>query len=621
MSWIFLLLLATDPAPRIHQEIVVTAERSAVPRDELTTAATVLTREEIEAAPAANAAELLALVPGMAVFSGSGTVPATLTLRGFYGGGEADYTRLLVDGVPLTDTESNLAPWQQLRASDIERVEVVRGMASPVYGDAAFGGVVQLFTKARAPGDWNATLTAGNRGAAEASASAWLGVARGELSILAGWRGGDGDRPHSAATQRGASLRWRREIRDSLLSLHASAHALDRDDPGPVPLEDAGEPENDPLFARDHEDSNRVQLAGSFDARRWRASAHVTAKRGDATRTILLLPPFFADTATRSLDSRETGASLQLDGGRVYGGVDVARQHFDVTWSDESILGTTNSHRDVAAAHGTARLPLAPHVTAVAGLRFDHLSGGHRASGGRAWSPRIGLTAQSGASSFYVSATHGFTAPTLEQLYDSRPLRLFGDSFTLANPELVPQRARGIDAGAARTTRYGQVTLDAYFLRVRDEIDFDARTFRYANIARSEHRGVELAFDPAARYVPRLAYAWTRVRGESDAQLKNIPEHTATVLLPLPNVTLLYAFNSGRFFDDEETIAAPDHHALSIRAHRSFGRARVALDVLNATNARNAALGYALPDVTGGLSAYAYPDQRRAVRLSLTITN
>ncbi len=619
MSWIVLLLLITDPAPRVQprvqQEIVVTAERSAVPRDELTTAATVLTRQEIEAVPATNAAELLTLVPGMGVFSAGSTVPATLTLRGFYGGSEADYTRLLVDGIPLGDAESNLAPWQQLRATDIERVEVVRGMASPVYGDAAFGGVVQLFTKTRAPGDWNATLTAGSRGTAEASANAWLGVARGELSILAGWRDGDGDRPHSAATQRGASLRWRREIQDSLLSLHASTHALDRDDPGPLPLEDIDARDADPLFARDHEDSDRVQLAGSFDARRWRASMHVTTKRGDTTRTILVLPPF-ADTATRSLDSRGTGASLQFDGGRVYGGIDLARQHFDVTWTDETLLGRTNSHRDVAAAHATARLPLAPRVTAVAGLRFDHLSGGHRA-----WSPRLGLTAQSGASSFYLSAAHGFTAPTLEQLYDSRPLRLFGDSFTLANPELVPQRARGIDAGAARTTRLGHVTVDAYFMRVRDEIDFDVRTFRYANIARSEHRGVELAFDPAARFIPRLAYAWTRVRGKSDAQLKNIPEHTATVMLPLPNVTLLYTVNSGRFFDDDETIAAPDHHALSIRAHRSFGRARVALDVLNATDARNAALGYALTDVTGGLSAYAYPDQRRAVRLSLTITN
>jgi outer membrane cobalamin receptor len=617
VSWLFLLLLAADPPPRVHQEIVITAERSAIARDELTTATTVLTRADVEAVPATNAAEVLALIPGMSVFSAGSTVPATLTLRGFYGGGEADSTRLLVDGVPLADAESNLAPWQQLRAGDIERVEVARGLASPVYGDAAFGGVVQLFTRTRTPGDWDATLTAGTRGTAEASANAWLGLAGGELAIRAGWRDADGDRPHSAATQHDASLRWRRELRDALLSLHAGAQALDRDDPGPLPLDRIDAREADPLFARDGEETRRVQLAGSYDARRWRASMHVTSKRGDATRTILVLPPF-ADTATRSLDARETVASLQFDAGRVHGGIDLARQHFDVTWSDGTLLGRTDSHRDVAAAHATARMPLAPRLTAVAGLRFDRLSGGHRA-----WSPRLGVAAQSrdGASSFYVSAAHGFTAPTLEQLYDSRPLRLFGDAFTLANPELVPQRARGIDAGAARTTRFGSISADAYLLRVRDEIDFDARTFRYANIARSEHRGVELAFDPAARYVPRVAYAWTRVRGESDAQLKNIPEHTATLMLPLRNVTLLYAFHTGRFFDDDETIAAPDHHALSVRLQQDFGRARVALDVLNATGARNAALGYALTDVTGGLAAYAYPDQRRSARLSVTITN
>jgi vitamin B12 transporter len=614
VPWLILLLLATQPVPRVQQEIVVTAERGAVPRDELTTATTVLTREDLEATPASNAAEVLALVPGMSVFSASSTTPATLTLRGFYGGGEADYTRLLVDGIPITDAESNLAPWQQLRAADLERVEVVRGMASPVYGDAAFGGVVQLFTKSREAGDWTATLTAGTRRTAEAGANAWFGVAGGELAILADWRDSDGDRPHSSATQQGASLRWRRDVRGALLSLHAGAHALDRDDPGPLPLDRIGERETDPLFANDGEDTKRIQLGGAYDARRWRASMHMTAKRGDSTRTILVLPPF-ADTATRALDARETGASVQFDGGRIRGGIDLSRQHFDVTWtSDESGGGASALHnRDVAAAHATARIPLASHVTAVAGLRFDHLSGNQEA-----WSPRLGVTAQRGASSFYVSAAHGFTAPTLEQLYDSRPLHLFGDAFTLANPDLDPQRARGLDAGIAHRTRLGGITADAYFLRVRDEIDFDARTFRYANIAHSEHRGVELAFDPTARFVPRIAYAWTRVRGDGDAQLKNIPEHTATVMLPLPNVTLLYTFNSGRYFDDSDTIAAPDSHVLSLRAQKTFARARIAVDVLNATDARNAALGYALADATGGVSAYAYPDQRRTIRLSIT---
>jgi outer membrane cobalamin receptor len=603
VSWILILLLANAPAPRIRQEIVVTAERSAVPQGELTTATTVLARKEIEALPASNAAEVLMLVPGLTMFSAGSTIPATLTMRGFYGGGEADYARLLVDGAPLADAESNVAPWQQLHANDIERVEVVRGLASPVYGDAAFGGIVQLFTRTRAPGEWNAMLTGGSEATAEASAGAWLRVAEGELAVLADWRASDGNRPHAESEQHGARLRWRRDVRGALLTLSASLRAHDRNDPGPLPLDRLGDRDSDALFAHDRDDHQRRQLAASFDAKQWRASLHVTSKRGDATRTILLLPPLFADTASRTLDSGEAGMSLQLHGERWHGGIDLARQHFDAEWVD---LARTGVHRNLAAAHATARVPLTPRVMAVAGARFDHLSGGQRA-----FSPRLGISMQRGPASLYVSAAHGFTAPTLEQLYDARPLRLFGGSFTLANPALQPQRARGLEAGIA--TRF--LSLDAYWSRVRDEIDFDAAAFRYQNLARSEHRGVELSLQ--SRYA-RVTYAWTRVT-DGATQLKNIPLHSGTVMLPLRDVvTLFYVWNTGRFFDDDERIPTPDTHALSLRAQKRFGRGRVLVDVLNVLDRRNAALGYALPDMNGDLAGYAYPDQRRTLRISLS---
>lgn len=576
----------------LRQEIVVTAERNPVPRNELTTATTILARQDVEALPASNAAEVLALVPGVTMFGGSSTIPATLTLRGFYGGGEADYARLLVDGAPVADAESNVAPWQQLYAGDIERVEVVRGLASPVYGDAAFGGIVQVFTRTRAPGEWTATLTGGSDATAEANAGVWLGVAEGELAVLADWRESDGDRAHSESAQGGARLRWRREG----LTLSGSLRRHDRNDPGPLPLDQLDE--RSALFA-DRDDHTRAQLAASFDATRWRASLHATSKRGDATRTILVLPPL-TDTASRSLDSGEVGGSLQLHGERWHGGIDLARQHFDAEWIG---LAHTDAHRNVAAAHATARLPLTPHVMLVAGSRFDHV-------GESVLSPRLGVSMQRGAATMYLSAAHGFTAPTLEQLYDSRPLRLFGDAFTLANPELKPQRARGLEAGFA--TRF--LSVDAYWSRVRDEIDFDASTFRYQNLARSEHRGVELLFQ--SRYA-RVTYAWTRVT-DGGAQLKNIPLHSGTLLLPLPHVTLLYAWNTGRFFDDAGQIAAPDTHAVSIRAQQRFKHARLFVDVLNAFDRRNAALGYALPALSGGVAGYAYPDQRRTLRVSVS---
>ena len=557
-----------------------------MPRSELTTASSILTRQDVEALPASNAAQVLTLVPGVTMFGAGSTIPATLTMRGFYGGGEADYARLLVDGTPVADAESNVAPWQQLHAEEIERIEVVRGLASPVYGDAAFGGIVQVFTRKRAPGQWTVTLTGGSHGTAEASGGAWLRVLDGELSVLADWRESDGDRPRSESAQRGARLRWRREG----LTLSGSLRSHDRNDPGPLPLDELDE--RVALVSEDFDDHTRAQLAASFDATRWRASLHATAKRGEATRTFL-----FLDTASRSLDSGELGASLQLHGARWHGGIDLARQHFDAEWIG---LAHTRAHRNVAAAHATARVPLSPNVVLVGGARVDHV-------GATVLSPRLGLSMQRGTATMYLSAAHGFTAPTLEQLHDARPIRLFGDSFTLSNPDLKPQRARGVEAGLT----WRMLSVDAYWSRVRDEIDFDAATFRYQNLARSEHRGVELLLE--SRYA-RVTYAWTRVT-DGGAQLKNIPLHSGTVLVPLRYVTLLYAWNTSRFFDDAEQIAAPDTHAVSLRAQHRFARARVFLDVTNVLDRHHAALGYALEG-----AGFAYPDQRRAVRVSVSLT-
>jgi iron complex outermembrane recepter protein len=71
--------------------------------------------------------------------------------RGFFGGGEAEYVQLLVDGVPVSDAESGLVDWRRFRNWDIERIE--RGAVPPssLYGDTSFGGVIQIVTHTDVP--------------------------------------------------------------------------------------------------------------------------------------------------------------------------------------------------------------------------------------------------------------------------------------------------------------------------------------------------------------------------------------------------------------------------------------------------------------------------------------
>ncbi|MFP5246598.1 MAG: TonB-dependent receptor [Thermoanaerobaculia bacterium] len=599
---------------RVSYNIVVTAERGQTSLDSAICAMTVLDGHTIVSTPSTNAADLLMTIPGITFFQSSSTTPATITSRGFYGGGEVDQTQLRVDGVPVADVESNLAPWQQLRMEEIERIEVVRGLASPLYGDVALGGVVQIFTRQRESSHVAATLTRGNFDTTDAAARLSLTSDYNELGVFLDYRDSDGDRPHAAAERRGVRAHWRKHTNSKAFVTALDWRAHEREDPGPLPLSELDSRSSDPLFALDRDDTTRRQLSFSAYAIPWNAYAYASSKSNEATRTILILPPF-ADTASRELDSSEIGGSFTFTREKWRAGVDASAQQFDVDWE----VARADERRRSLAAWGTRHVSLGKRALLTGSMRVDSIDDT------TAWSPRLGVATGFGHNSFYVSAGRGFKAPSLEQLYDVRPLRLFGDTFTLANPDLEPQRARSLEAGG-RGRRW---SLDAYLTRVTNEIDFDPQTFRYGNIARSEHRGVEAMFTlPSSdALVPRVTYAWSRVFSLDDpsrAQLKNVPEHSATAMLTarLPRkflATAFYTWNAGRYYDDAEQIAAPDTHSLSLRLQKELGPAALRIDVLNATNATNAGLGYALADITGGVSTYAYPDVRRSIRVSVVM--
>src|ERR1041385_3318628 len=102
------LCSADDPPkpPQIKQEIVVTAAREEQPRDQAAAAVTTLERQDIEKLPAQSLSEVLGFVPGVTMMfdSGASGIPMIFS-RGFFGGGEVEYVKLLIDGVSAGDVE------------------------------------------------------------------------------------------------------------------------------------------------------------------------------------------------------------------------------------------------------------------------------------------------------------------------------------------------------------------------------------------------------------------------------------------------------------------------------------------------------------------------------------
>ena len=144
--------------------------------------------------------------------------------------------------------------------------------------------------------------------------------------------------------------------------------------------------------------------------------------------------------------------------------------------------------------------------------------------------------------------------------------------------------------------------------RVEDEIDFDVRTFRYANIAESLHRGIEggVWYGGSGPLSGSVSWAWSRVESleRRGRQLKNVPEHlgraslTVTRLLPV-DLTLAAEYLSGIYYDDENLFGADDATRLDLRITHDLQRIRLVADIENVFDPDIAPAGLVLRDFLG----------------------
>ena len=133
----------------VSDTLVVTASRGAESRANVTQSVAVATAEDIEALGSTSLADVLRTVPGLNVES-TGREGSFSSL--FSRGGESDYNLVLVDGVRV-NLSGGSYDFSRIAAGEIERVEVVRGAQSALYGSDAMGAVIQIITKRASASD------------------------------------------------------------------------------------------------------------------------------------------------------------------------------------------------------------------------------------------------------------------------------------------------------------------------------------------------------------------------------------------------------------------------------------------------------------------------------------
>lgn len=646
-----------DQSPSFRETVVVTPERGATLQSWIPAASVAIDAASLRPLPALNLAESLVFMPGLrvqqpALYAGRPLVSA----RGFFGGGEAEYVLLLVDGVPVADLESGLIDWSTVPASAITRVETARGPGASLYGDAAIGGVIQVLTDSAV--DRGAlTLSGGSLESFSADGtSRWRSGSTSAL-LSGAARRTDGFSTHSAASEFSLGGAVNGTIGPVSLRWTANGRHREQEDPGALtPAQQADGISSDPPFQFDVRDrwgfTTALALRGDGSGWRYQSRVSVDARDEDDVLTILLAPGL-GDTRGRALSTEGVGATIDAErtlhartNSVLRVGVDLAHQHLDTAYREVSggeavgnPLSEAAGTRLRSGAFVSSSWMPASNVRLSGAIRWDRIAddafaGIAAAERTQAWSPRVGVVVhlpRLGGASLFGQVSRAFKAPTLDQLFDPRPYPDFsGGTFTISNPALRAQRASNVEGGASGGSGRVRWSAVAYRTTVENEIDFDTRTFSYANIGRSRHVGFEAEVEGsvARRVRPRAAYSLTHVTSTDELggrQLKNVPRHQLTIGAGADLAWRVQSFVSvrrswGAFLDDDNLVPVRPGTLLDLRVSRTFGRGTLFADVLNASDRRYDEYGFVLADFEGGQVPYVYAGAPRVFRAGLTLS-
>ncbi len=141
---LFWIPVSAAEEPIELEPLIVTATRTAQTADEALASVTVITREEIDRRRATSVPEVLRGVPGLGVTNSGGLGKATSV---FLRGTDSDHVLVLIDGLRTGSASVGTTAFEDLPIDQIERIEIVRGPRSSLYGSEAMGGVIQIFTR------------------------------------------------------------------------------------------------------------------------------------------------------------------------------------------------------------------------------------------------------------------------------------------------------------------------------------------------------------------------------------------------------------------------------------------------------------------------------------------
>lgn len=457
-------------------DVVVTATRTAISANDALAPVEVITRDDIARSQARSLPDLLRGRAGISIGNQGGLGKlTTMSLRG----AETDHVLVLVDGVRIGSPTSGLVSFQDLPMALIDRVEIVRGPRSSLYGADAIGGVIQIFTRrdrgAVAP---RASVTVGSHGGREASAGIGGRFGRGWFGADAAYQRSDGINACTGSSTLFAGCFTEEPDRDGYrnrsLSLRGGFDATDTLSFEGHALRAEGENEYDGSFVNYSEVVQQV-IGGKAT---WRPNDDVRLQFS-AGRNRDSSDNFLGDVANGFFSTDRDSVTLQGDFGVGEGqllsvGFDWLRDRVD------SDTAYDESERDNRAGFVQYQGRFGAQSIEASLRRDDNEQFGGHTTGSIAWG--LGF-----AGNWRLTAGYGtaFKAPTFNELY----YPFFG------NPALRPEESKTWELSLAYRGERFNARIDGFSTRVDDLIAYDASIFLPNNIERARVRGAEIGVD------------------------------------------------------------------------------------------------------------------------------
>jgi vitamin B12 transporter len=449
--------------------VIVTATRTPTPIDEVLAPVIVIDRDDIERSAAGDVTELLRFHAGLDLGRNGGPGQTTAV---FIRGAESNHTLVLVDGVRINPGTIGLAALQNIPPAMIERIEVVKGPRSALYGTDAIGGVINVITRRGARDGWSAEVGYGAYETRQASLDGGVATERLEFDLGVSWLDSDGFPTRTLDdTDRGYE------------NLSASAQLRADVGPAAVALQHwraAGTSEYSDFFLtpvdQDFENATTaLSVAWPLGAS---ARAEVGASRLE-DRIQQNQSPDYLSTVRHSVDGQldwRVSPRHSLAAGAMFTNERASSESFgDGMRADTDMLTLFGQDRIEAGAH---------RVLAALGYT-DHETAGSAVT----WNLEYGYTL-AGGTLLYGLTGSGFRAPDATDRYG------FG-----GNPALEPERSRTLEAGVRhRVGGRHAVSLAAFRNDIRDLIEFVTLSYEpfegeNRNVAEARIEGIEAAYE------------------------------------------------------------------------------------------------------------------------------